>query len=316
MNRKRWLAPVLLALPFVVVVIVEIAEVTTRRTVGEVDLVRQQGDAIRFHPLESVYDMRQPPAETTRGGLKDIEPTEGWGETTRQGRWTASHRAAFRLDLDLVGRRIVWIECRADRRKGPPPKLAISINDAPIGVRDVTEKMATYRFEVDPAGAVKGRNSAGLELLDSGSGAPAVGRTLLVRRLALTGEQAVGFPSAKPASPTVVDLEAGTVRIRQAGRFVLPFRLSAGGSALEFRYRFRNPEPDARAQVIVGRRHTERGHYRLVQETSLVASTKRSGRFRQILHDRFEPNVLIIDVDEQAAAGGFVIKDLMLTTDR
>jgi hypothetical protein len=316
MNRKRWLVPALLALPFVVVVIVDIAEMATRRTVGEVDLVRQRGDAIRFHPLDSVYDMRNPPAETARGIRQGIEPTEGWGDTTRHGRWTASHRAGVRLNLDVTGRRILWIECRADRRKGPPPKLAISLNDTPIGVADVTEKTATYRFEVDPPGADKGVNSAGLELLDSRSGSPAVGRTLLVRRLALTGENAAVFPAAKPESPPIVDLEAGTVTIRQAGRFVLPFRLSAGGSTLEFSYRFRNPAPDARVQVIVGRRHTVQGHYRLVREKTLVASAKRSGRFRQILHDRFEPNVLIIDVDEQAAAGGFVIKDLMLTTDR
>jgi hypothetical protein len=149
-------------------------------------------------------------------------------------------------------------------------------------------------------------------LVERESDVPAADRTLLVRRLALSDDTVEDIPEISSRRSMIVDLEAGTVVVRRAGRLVVLFQVSVGGSELAFRYRFRDPRPGGRADVTVGRRYAGPKRYDVVREIALAADKKTTGRFRQKLHDRGEPSVLFVDVNAAAAEGGFVVQDLKL----
>jgi hypothetical protein len=312
MNRKTWLVPALLALPFLVVVVVDIADVVTRQSVADENLLDHLAERASFARLERVYELTGGSRRPTSDAHEEIELDSGWGEVTPRGTWTAGNTSSLWWHLVLTGQEALGIKCRVDRRKGPPPRLRVTINGAECGLAEPTEKMSTLRLESVSRRLVRGRNEIGFQLIEPHSEAPVSDRTLLVSRLALTGHRATEIPPLPTGSAFDVNGDPEKLSIRAAGRLIVPFHLSASGSTLEFRYRFRVPNPEAKANVTVGRRFTQEGHYRLVREKSLTAARQKTGKFRQILHDRFEPNVLIVDVNEAAAEGGFVITDLRL----
>jgi hypothetical protein len=316
MNRRRWIIPAALALPFVLVVVADVAERITQPSSVDLDLLGAQRGAIRFHELERVVDLRRKPGRAHQRDSHGLRLAEGWGEATPQGTWTASNRATLVWDLDIALRRVLWIEGRVDRRKGAAPDLRVVVNGAARGAIHLSEKVSSMRFDSAGRALAPGRNEIRLELVGPDSAAPAKDRTLLLQRLALTGEGANGIPSPDGRAPVAVNLDAGTLTVRRPGRLMLPFQLPMAGCELRFRYRFRGPRPDGRADVVVGRRFTEPGQFREVRSLTLDSGQKASGRFRQILHDRFEPNVLILDVNEAAAQRGLVIKDLKLVSAR
>jgi hypothetical protein len=310
MAHKRWILPALLALPFLAVAVIDVSRWASFRSLDDVDLLKEHGDSVSFLSSERVVDMRTGPGRDQIPMTKELNLDSGWGESTTKGTWTANHRATMTWDLDVAGQSVLWIECRVDRRKGPPPRLMTFVNGAPCGGAVLSEKTVSHRVNLAVGQVTSGLNEIELRLVSAPPDVPATGRTLLVRRLALTDETAAAIPDPSSRQPVII--KPDSVLIQSPGRFVLPFRLSVGGSELGFRYRFRDPKPGREATVTVGRRYAGPDRFRVIREKTLTDKSKRAGRFRQILDDRFEPNVLIVDVNAVAAEGGFELRELTL----
>ncbi len=312
MKRRHWIAPALLALPFVVALGYDVYRAGSKHEIGSVDLLAGGGERLEFVSADLVLDLRARPPSTRRGD--DVAPDldSNWGEATPQGRWTVGNRAALSWPSAGNLQRAMFLEARVSRTSGPPPRLLVAINGRSCGVVKVTEKMGVHLVELAAGQILVGRNSLDLELVDRDSTAGSPDRKLLLRRIGFTADSTGGFPTPFQRKPLTVDPDSGSVVVRRAGRITVPFEVLAGGSSLSLRYRFRDPEPGAQARVVVGRRYEGPDRFDIVREWTLRPGARVGGRLRQTLRDRGERGVVFVDVNSAAADRGFVLREVVV----
>jgi hypothetical protein len=188
--------------------------------------------------------------------------------------------------------------------------LAAAVNGVDCGRAPLGRRLAACRFVLAEGVAVPRANKVELKLVDARTGQEARGRTALIRRLALAGDEAAAFDELVKPPPLAIDRERGTVLIQRAGRFVAPFSTPRSGSVLSGRLRFRSPDDEAWCRVIVARRYAAPDRFDVVSERTLRAARSHTVKIRQELRDREEPVALIVDVSPAAAVGGVLLDEL------
>jgi hypothetical protein len=307
-GSSHWFVPTLIATAFVAVAVGDLVHLARSTPPDELDLLEFGRRPPAFESADRVFDLRaRPDNPAAAGSASTFTLVAGWGESTEGGTWSEGERFALRVDVPVGGQRVLLLECRADQRKGPAPHLELTVNGLRVGVVATTKELVIHRLEL-PHGMIRGGlNDLSFLLVERRGGATASGRTLLLRRLALTGSASDGFPRPRARSQPRVDLEARTVVVRTAGRLSMPFGAPTSGSELTFRYRFREPRADAEVRVTIGRRLTAHGAYDVVHESTLTPGGRARGKVRRVLEERDESWVLVLDVNHAAAQGGFVV---------
>jgi hypothetical protein len=309
MKSRKWVLPALLVLPFVVTGLIDVFRAAVLRPPEDVALLGP-GATYEFEATALMADLRSDPrvedGEVKKAG---VELGPGWGEISPQGRWTAGHRFEVGMTLGVGGQTAFYLEGRVDRNQNRESRLAVRIGQREAGTIDLSRSMSE-RLLMVPEGLIRaGDNRLEFRLVDPSSGADDLGRTALIRRLAVAADNSGGFPAPQPGVAVRSDLDGGTLVVLAEGRLTLPFEVTVSGSELEFRYTFRNPEPGARCRVVVGRRYSDPGRFDVVRKEILDAGGRGSGGFRQVLQDRGEPSALFVHVNAAAARNGFVLQN-------
>ena len=303
----RWILPVLIALPFVVAVTYDL--VRALRTAPPADLSLLASSELRFEPAEPVFEL----GEARRHAAWSEPPprlSSGWGETVEKGSWTAGHVATVEIELADAGGGALFVEARADRRRRQPVALVLAVNGLDCGTVRLRRRFEPLRFEL-PAGTLRrGPNLISLRIVRRPGGEPAEGRTLLVRRLVVTGADRRNIGELLSEPPLVVDHERETVAIRQAGRLILPFETPSSASVVSLKLRLSGPRPSGRCRVVVARRFVSPEQYDIVGERELDGTLSRRVRLRQRIESRGESSAVIVEVDPAAAAAGVVLSEL------
>jgi len=311
---SRWLLPTVIALPFVAAVVIDVVRALTAAPVIDRDLL--EVTSLRFDPADPTFDLRLGPAGVDEQWTQpEFALVSGWGQAAADGRWTASAAAVVRLELGAGGQRVLLVDCRADRRERGPVLLAAAVNGIDCGRAALGRRLGTCRFALAEGVVRPGSNRLELRLADPRTGQGARGRTALIRRLALAGEEQATFDELVAQPALAIDREQGTVLIRGAGRLVAPFSTPVSGSALSGRVRFRAPASDAWCRVTVARRYAGPDRFDVVSVRTIHAAQSSTARIRQELRDREEPGALIVEVNRAAAEGGVVLQDLRIDVD-
>jgi hypothetical protein len=309
MSSNRWLLPVLLVLPFAVVAASDVVRLLARHSPEDVSLL-ESAEPLRFELSAAVVDLRHDPPRA--GGSHQhskLELGPGWGALGPQGRWSEGDRFEVVWIVPVGGQTALFIEGRIDRNQARDSRLAVAVNGRHAGEIQLSRAMTRHALEVADAPLLAGRNRLEFRLLDPSTGAADTSRTTLIRRLAVALDTSRGFPARLQRTPLAVAPDRESVVVRREGRLILPFEVSESGSQLEFRYRFRGPEPDGWARVVVARRYRAPTRYDVARSVTLDAADADAGRFRHVLRDRDEPGALLIWVNAAAARDGFVIKE-------
>lgn len=312
MKQRHWIIPALLALPFVVAVSYDLYRAGSAGDVEAVDLLAGGAEGLVFVSSDLVLDLRAKPPDPEQDHRVAPNLDAGWGEATPQGRWTAGNRAVLGWTSATDRQRAMFLEARVSRTPEPAPRLLVAVNGRSCGVVKVTEKMDIYLVEFEAGQIRVGYNTLELKLVGQESTAGVAGRKVLLRRIGFAADATGGFPTPSKRPPLLMDPKARSIIVRRPGRLTLPFKVSAGGSSLSLRYRFRDPEPNAEARVVVGRRYVSPDRFDAMREWTLRPDQKVAGRLRQTLRDRGETGVLFVDVNSAAADGGFVLRDPLL----
>lgn len=309
MRSRHWLLPALLALPLVTVLAIDVFRAAARGQLEDVALLGE-GSTVQFDATDVLVDLRsgsKEPADETGGPLVTVGA--GWGETTPQGRWIEGPSAELRFEVPVGGQSALFIEGRADRNHHGGTRVSVTLDGRDAGAVDLTRTMERQLLVLSPGMIRAGGNRLELRLPDSSRGAVAGGRSVLVRRLAISADDSGGLPPPRRSGLIRSVPGEGRLVIQGEGRLTLPFRVPVSGSELTFRYRFRDPLPGARCRVVVGRRYSDPQRFDLVREETLAADARAAGRFRQVLQDRGEPSALFLHVNAAAAGSGFVVED-------
>ncbi len=309
MKSRKWVLPALLVLPFVVTGLIDVYRTAAIRPPDDVALLGSNAP-YEFEATALVADLRSDP-QLEDGEVKGarVELGPGWGEISPQGRWTGGHRFEVGMSLGAGGQTALYLEGRVDRNHDRGSRLVVWIGGHEAGTIDLSRSMS-QRLLVVPEGLIRaGDNRLEFLLVDPSGGAGDLGRTALIRRLAVAADNSGGFPAPQPEVAVRSDPDRGALVVLAEGRLTLPFEVPVSGSELEFRYTFRDPEPGARCRVVVGRRYSGPGRFDVVREEILDAGDRGSGGFRQVLQDRGEPSALVIHVNAAAAHGGFALRN-------
>jgi hypothetical protein len=250
----RRVLPALLAVPFVAVLLVDLAAAIIAARVGEIDLL--EGDGIRFEPAWGVVDLRAadgPPAAIPSG-----IPTRfgrGWGERVGAGRWTAGERAVLATRVGDVGGGEVVLRAR------PAPQLAAS-GEVPVVVRiggvDLGERTLGGAFRVMrwrlPAGVAR-PGEVTIEIVVRAPNAAGAARSLLVSGVAVVGVRGVSWRQL--VRPAAALQDGGAMVLRQPGTAVVAIPHSSRHHDLRVEHRFVRDDPSRwpvghGAVVVVG----------------------------------------------------------------
>ena len=312
MKQRHWIVPALLALPFAVAVSYDLYRAGSASDVEAMDLLAGGAEGLIFVSSDLVLNLRAKPPNPEPGHRVTPNFDAGWGEATPQGRWTVGNRAVLSWTSATDRQRALFLEARVSRTTEPAPRLLVAVNGRSCGVVKVTEKMDVYLVEFEAGQIRVGDNTLELKLLSQASPAGVAGRNVLLRRIGFAADTTGGFPTPSKRPPLLVNPDARSIVVCRPGRLILPFKVSAGGSSLSLRYRFRDPEPNSEARVVVGRRYVSPDRFDAMREWTLRPDQKVAGRLRQTLRDRGETGVLFVDVNSAAADGGFVLRDPLL----
>ncbi len=309
MKSRRWILPALLALPFVVVAVIDVYRTAARRSLEDVVLLSAD-PPFEFEPTGLVADFRsQPPGSTGKVGEVQVDFGSGWGDTVSHGRWTAGPRFDLGMALPAGGQTALYIEGRVDRNQDHGSRLMLTIDGREAGGVDLGRKIELRLLSV-PAGLLHGGdNRLEFRLGNPSKDHSDVGRTALIKRLAVAADDSGGFPAQPPHRPARLTADGRSVVVTGEGRLTLPFEVPVSGSVLNFRFKFRSPEPGARCRVVVARRYSNPERFDVVREKTIAAGGRGAGRFRQVLRDRGESSALFVFVNAAAARGGFVLRD-------
>jgi hypothetical protein len=307
MSSRRWLLPVLLALPFAVVAVTDLYRVLVRHPPEGVSLLASV-DSIQFEPTATVVDLRgDRPRALAASRHWSFELGPGWGELSPQGRWSESDRFEVVWTVPAGGQTALFIEGRIDRNQPRGSTLAVAVNGRHAGNVPLSRAITSHTLLLADAPLYAGDNRMELRIVDPRTGAGEESRTALVRRLAVAQDDSEGFPVPSQRAPLRFAADRRSVVVRVEGRLIVPFDVPASGTSLELRYRFEDPDPEARVRVVVARRYAGPNRYDVAQGVTLNASERRAGRLRQVLRDRGESSALLVMVNAAAARGGFVI---------
>jgi hypothetical protein len=276
-----------------------------------------EGASLRFEPRDVVIDFRsrglEPPAVATE---PEHELTSGWQDPTEKGVESVGNRSVLTLRLPVGGQRTLFLQCRADRDRRPPPELEVVVNGSDCGSVRLSRTISVHRLELPEGLVTAGENRIVLHVqARGGSGRPSSGRSVLVRRVVLAEETDAEFGPVVSLRPAYFNRNNETVVIQGPGRLLVQLDAPEAGSSLTFDYRFREPRIDTRCPVGVGRWFADRGAIDTIGEGVLTADSTRNREFWIYLGHHVGPSVLWIEADRQAAAAGLMVSKPRFTVE-
>ncbi len=313
MGLGRWLPPVLLVVLFGGVAAVDLYRaVQAPAADGPTALPLT---AARFLPDDYVLDLRRQPRRTASlEATAQVTAVSGWGDAVPGGRWTDKDHASLVVNLPVGGQQVLFLDCRADHRRGPPPRLALTVNGTALPPLEVRGGFVVLRRTLAPGVLRAGDNRIELALRSGRDGGRAAsGRALLLRRLAMVKAPDSSFPDVLRRPRVRLDKDHGRLLIRAPGRLVLPFDVPRAGSSLTLRYRFRNGGAAGACRAVLGRTYARPEAVDIMAEEPLRARRGGAGVLHLSLGHHTGGAVLWVQTDRASAADGVVLQRPVLT---
>jgi hypothetical protein len=309
---KRWIVPALIVTALAVPVIDDLYElVRDRERVAaprEIDLF--DDGVLRFEGRDLEIDLRAGrTVDDDEPVMPDFSLGEEWSPPGDAGVWTLGYRASIDIRLMNGGQRGLMLQCRPDRRREPPPILAVTVNGVDCGSVQLTRDLSVVRLAL-PEGAIgSGDNRLELELRSALQPTrPASKRTLLVRRLVLAEGTDADFDEIIARRSPILKATDDTVRVQVPGTLSLEFTAPRPGDVVEFSCGFRRSVSGASCEVVVGRWFPDRNALDVVGTARVSSDRARRRAYRITLGNHSGSSLLRIVIDAHGARAGLELQ--------
>jgi hypothetical protein len=235
---------ILLALPFVLVVVADAVDTWLASRRGDGDVIRDA--AVRFVPVEQLIrpGVLQPGVASDGAALGD-----GWLEDQGGGRWLSPSGAVLLVRLPQGGQRLVAVELHGAAGRRAPDLLELRVNGETVGSVALRLTFQRHRFLVPATLFQQGLNR--IELLPRGGNGP---RGAFIRLVAVAMSGSADIDDMEGPDGLTVDREAGWLSMSRPGRAVLDLGSQTRPAGLDLKTRFTTRDgrlPRGRAEVAV-----------------------------------------------------------------
>lgn len=235
---------ILLALPFVLVVVADVVDTWLAARRGDGDVIRDA--AVRFVPVEQLIrpGVLQPGVASDGAALGD-----GWLEGQGGGRWLSPEGAVLLLRLPQGGQRLVVVELHGAAGRRAPTSLELRVNGKTAGSLALRLTFQRHRFPLPATLFQAGLNR--IELLPRGGDGP---RGAFIRLVAVAMSSSADIDDLEGPDGLTVDRQAGWLSMSRPGRAVLDLGSQNRAARLDLRTRFTTRDgrlPRGRAEVAV-----------------------------------------------------------------
>lgn len=234
----------LVALPFVLVLVADVADTWLERRRGERNVLI--GARAHFQPHDRVVRL----APLADGSPEDgITLGSGWTGPVRGGLGVTAGGATLRVALPNSGPTILLVEARQRGATGTGGQLRVKAGGVPLGGIGLTRTWTEVAFGLPAETARRGRVDVRFE--------PDRGVEAVVRRIAVTAERPKALDDLDRADGFEHDASGGRLTVARPGRVVVEIDAAPVPSRLVARVRFlpRNgqmPVGHARLSVSTG----------------------------------------------------------------
>jgi hypothetical protein len=312
----RWLPLGLLAAALLALAGVDLYHVASSRPPDELRLLDVA--ELRFEPQDRLVDLRDRNEAVVGVPVDPVhELAEGWDAATRDGVASLAERAVLTLRLPAGGHRTLFLQGHRDRNQPARVRLLVEVNGVECGLFLLERRYRLYRLELPEGLVTAGSNRIELSLLRKrGERQLAIGRSLVLRRLALAMGTDADFKAIMRQRSPKLDLDSSTLTIRTPGRLVFRFDVPTAGSFLSFDYRIRSMRAETEFRVGLGRWFVDLAAADLMNDKRLSIIGGETRRQFFYMGHHVGPSVLWFDTSREAADAQIEILDPRLTTTR